>query len=158
MYKLTNDRRKWGRWALLAGMSLSMFALLARPYLWIRLPGAVVTFDGKTASLAAVYRSRHGQLLLWNRASRGGDPFIIYPSRGLVLEGNGGSILDGGNYLANALFALNRNGPPLGVSLTSPKLDIDPHLIFRPGCVEFTEEVTTAGSSHWTTRRVRITF
>jgi hypothetical protein len=36
------------------------------------------------------------------------------------------------------------------------KIDIDPHLVFKPGRVEFTEELTSPGRSHWTTRRVRI--
>jgi hypothetical protein len=161
VHKLTNNRVIWGRCALLCGVLLLTCALSVRPYLWVRLPGAVVTFDGTPTSLAAVYRNSGGQLLLWIRESWGGDPFIIYPSGHRVLEGNGSSILDGGDYLVNDRFAWDNpyaslTGRLRGVSLISPKMDIDPRLVFKPGCVEFTEEMTSPASSHWTTRRVCI--
>ena len=162
MHKLTQNRMTWGRCALLAGVAFAGAGfLIGRPYFWLRQSGSVVSFDGRPTSLATVYRAFDGKLLLWIREPWGGAAYIVYPSKGYVLQGHGGSILHGGDYWVGPLFALNKSdayydGYLRGALLHWPseKLGLDPRVVFQPGYVEFTEE--TDWKAPGSGRRVRV--
>ena len=137
MHTLTPDRRKRCRSTLLVGVLLVALTLLIRPYVWIRVPGAAISFDGKPSSMAALYCSYSGPLLVWIREPEGGAPYLVYPSEGDVLLGHCGSILNGGDYLVTAPAAFIRpdaflNGRLRAMALGSADLDPDPRLVSRP--------------------------
>ena len=137
MHKLTNDRMKWGRWALLVGVVLALVCL-ATPYVWLRLPGAVVNLDGKPTALP-VYRSWDGQLLVWTREPQD-EPYVIDPAGMDVAPVSYQSLLDDqtelNHFVVNARFALIMDdeyhpGP------IRDYYEGDRHAIVHPGYVEF---------------------
>ena len=74
MKKRTN-RTAWWLSAILAVVLLGAVSV---PYVWWRLPGAVVSLDGRPTTLP-VYRSCDGQLLLWTSETTNA-PFVIDPA------------------------------------------------------------------------------
>lgn len=151
MHKLTNDRRKWGQCAFVAGSGLLALSLLIGiPCPWVRLPRAVVSFDGQPSSRATVYRSLDGRLLLWIEEPAADEAFVILPSEHDVVRAHGGSILNGGDYLVAPFLALSRadavinghlRGEPLSAYPDEKVGTVNPRMVFRRGCVEFTEEL-----------------
>lgn len=144
MHKLTNDRMKWGRLGFLAGALLLLLAVAwPYPYLWLRLPRAVVSLDGRPTARAAVYRSLDGQLLVWFKEPSTETIWIIGHSKGDIRAPNGSSLL------VTPRFALSKERRPMGVYALDNKADLggNPPPAYRPGYVEFT------GTSD---RRVRV--
>src|SRR5436309_2671182 len=94
MHKLTNNRAAWGRCAVLAGGLMLVSALPVRPHIWGRLSSATVSFDGRPTSLAPIYRSDDGEVLLWMKDLFGGEPYIIVPSEHWVGVATGASLWD----------------------------------------------------------------
>jgi hypothetical protein len=134
MHRLTRDRMKWGRWALLAAVLLTLVAhAWPYPYVWLRLPGAVVSLDGRPTAFATVYRSLDGQLLVWFKEPSKEASWII-GSKGHVRAPNGSS------FLITARFALSKEKHPMGVYVLDNKWDLggNPPPVYRPGYVEFT--------------------
>ena len=160
MHKLTNDRRKWGWGAFLAGSLLLAFVLLVRPCVWIRLPRARVSFDGRRTSLAAVYRSCDGQLLILIKEAWGEMPYVVRPE-GHVLLANWGSLLDDNpeanhSWVTAPFTLILEKHPEHGILMGSMEDGIDGHEVVQPHRVEFAEEYPTSGKPAWKTRRVRV--
>jgi hypothetical protein len=65
-------------WWLSAVLALALLGGASVPYVWWRLPDAVVSLDGRPTTLP-VYRSYDGQLLLWTSETTNA-PFIIDPA------------------------------------------------------------------------------
>jgi hypothetical protein len=148
------NKTKWRRWTVAAGGLLLAATLLVRPYIWMRLPGAVVSLDGHPTSGTAVYRSSTGDLLVRLPDGDGATPYIIGPSARHVRVPNGSSV----DWLVTRYFVISREPQPHGVSLQSPKFDIDPHLVFAPGRVEFSAEELTSREGPPSSRRVCVQF
>jgi hypothetical protein len=156
MHKLTNDRMKWGRWAFLAGGALLAFALLVRPYLWIRMPGAVASVGGKPFAPVAVYGSPDGQLLVNIQEPWGVAVFIIDPSEGSVTAPCFGSLMDdlpeNNHFMIMSWFALTMDDD-YHPGFTH-HFDDDwpgPGSAIKPGEVTFTERLPSGA-----TRRVQV--
>jgi hypothetical protein len=160
MHKLTNDRMKWGRCALLVGPVLAL-AHLATPYVWLRLPAAVVSLDGKLTAHAAVYRSPDGQLLVWIREPNRGAADIINPSAGEVFAPCYGTLLDdvpeNNHFWVTPFFALiadSRYHAGWGHHFDDDYPSQG--AVIRPGYSEFTELYLAPGTSHLRSQRVRV--
>jgi hypothetical protein len=108
------------------------------PYVWLRLPSAVVSLDGKPTALP-VYRSFDGHLLVWTRGP-GDETYVIDPARGDVAPVSYQSLLDDqtevNHFLVSACFALVMDDyyHPLPVL---NYYEGDRHAIVHPGYVEF---------------------
>lgn len=119
---------------------------LLRPHIWVRVPQAVVSLDGKPTD-CTVYRSYDGNLLLWMY-----QPVVLFPAAGAiqpVLAGLGLPDMDGGDphsfvhVLICGRFALVEEDA-YRCAFGEDNEDGAPHAILRPGYVEF----NPAGEPH----------
>ena len=162
MHKLTDNRKIWGWSALLAGSLLLSFVLFPLPCIWLRMPGARVSIDGKLTTDVAVYRSCDGQLLIRMPYPNGDVPYVVRSSTGEIVLTNNDSLLgdnpDDGHWLITNGFALSREAHPRGEVLGSCYFDIDSQVTIRPGDIAFTEENLSPERRGWRACRVRIQF
>src|SRR5690348_10848923 len=109
MHRLTRDRSKWGVSALLAGLGVAHVGFTG-PYNGCRLPGTVVSLDGRTTSHSVVYRAPDGSILVEIREPAGEAADIICPSEGAVYmpcyQAFLGDVPENNHFLITPLFAL----------------------------------------------------
>jgi hypothetical protein len=134
----------WGLTGVLAVVLLGWVSLpytgqwlpFTRPYVWLRLPRAVVSINGKP-SACRVYRSFDGRLLLPDSQS------IINPAMGDVEDFDVGPLSDDtgvNHFIVRNRFALVMDAyyrPGVDYPLSDVCHEPAPHVIVRPRSVEF---------------------
>jgi hypothetical protein len=136
---------------LAGGVALVLVVGASVPYVWVRVPGAVVSIDGKPAAVP-VYRSHDGSLLLWMN-----KPVVLFPSAGAVHPVDIAQPFldldwdahDWGHILLTGGFALVATDHYLPGVLGS-YYEGDRHAAVHTGYIEFKEDSQSP--------RVRVTF
>jgi hypothetical protein len=134
MAKRTN-RVAWGLAAILV---VALLGGVSVPYIWWRLPDAVVSLDGKRTTLP-VYRSYKGDLLVWTREPQD-EPFIIFSAESEVGPVGYQPLLDDlpetNHFLVSACFALVMDDGYHPGAMCS-YYEGNRHASVHPGYVEF---------------------